>query len=104
MAVELSTPSQRTRLAAAYPGRFTWTDEGPYIDIDLLLIRYPNDAAHSEFLELVRGLVERLAVPGTPFSKLVRRVVCLQTDMNLSDRAEFSVEFVVPAGSMQSSE
>lgn len=97
-AVELSTPAQRSRLATSYPGRFAWPDAGPYIDIVLLLIRYPNDPAHAEFLDLVRGLVGRLAVPGTPFTRMVRRVACLRTDLNLPDRAEFAVEFVLPTG------
>lgn len=103
-AVELSTASQRSRLATAYPGRFAWPEKGPYIDIDLLLIRYPNDPGHAEFLHLVRSLVERLAVPNTPFSQLVRRVVCLQTEMKTTDRAEFTVEFVLPGQITRASE
>lgn len=95
-AVELSSPSQRSRLMAAYPGRFAWPEDGPYIDIGLLLIRYPNDSSKVEFLHLVRRLVERLAVPDTPFSKLVRRVVCFRTEMIAIDHAEFDVEFVIP--------
>ncbi len=100
-AVELSTPPQRARLATSYPGRFAWPEAGPVIDIDLLLIRYPDDRAHAEFLDLVRGLVERLAVPGSPFAALVRRVACLRTDMSVADHAEFAVEFVLPSGPMQ---
>ncbi len=95
-AVELSTPAQRWRLAAAYPGRFAWPEGGPYIDIALLLIRYPEDPGKLEFLHSVRGLVERLAVPDTPFTHLVRRVLCLRTEMTTPDHAVFTVEFVVP--------
>ncbi len=95
-AVELSSPPQRSRLAAAYPGRFAWPEGGPYIDIGLLLIRYPNDPGKAEFLHLVRRLVERLAVPDSAFSKLVRRVVCFRTEMVAIDHAEFEVEFVIP--------
>ena len=95
-AVELSSTSQRSRLEAAYPKRFAWPERGPYIDIALLLIRYPNDPAKVEFLKLVRGLVEKLAVPDTPFSHLVRRVLCLRTEMTTPESVEFAVEFVVP--------
>jgi hypothetical protein len=101
-AAELSTPSQRARLAASYPDRFVWPEVGPFIDIDLLLIRYPDDRAHAEFLDLVRGLVERLVVPGSPFANLVRGVACFRTDVNIADRAEFAVEFVLPAGPTES--
>lgn len=95
-AVELSTPAQRSRLAAAYPDRFAWPEHGPYIDIALLLIRYPSDPGKLEFLHWVRGLVEQLAVPDTPFSHLVRRVSCLRTEMTTPEYAEFTVDFVVP--------
>jgi hypothetical protein len=62
----------------------------------LLLLRYPDDAGHAEFLRLVRDLVERLAVPGSPFSQLVRRVACLRTDMSSAEAVAFEVEFVTP--------
>ena len=97
-AVELSTPAQRARLAKSYPDRFAWPETGPGIDICLLLVRYPDDPPHAEFLNLVRGIVERLAVPGSPFTALVRRLVCLHTDMASSDRAEFRVAFATPGG------
>ena len=102
-AVEISTPAQRSRLAAAYPGRFAWPEGGPYIDIALLLIRYPNEPGKVEFLHSVRGLVEQLAVPDTPFSQLVRRVLCLRTEVTTPECAEFVVEFVVPGSVTPSS-
>lgn len=95
-AVELSTPAQRVRLAAAYPNRFRWPEAGPFIDVVLFLIRYPSDPGHAEFLELIRKLASRLAGPDTPFSRLVRRVVCLGTDMNTSEGADLAVRFVAP--------
>ncbi|OWK37380.1 hypothetical protein FRUB_06500 [Fimbriiglobus ruber] len=97
-AVELSTPAQRARLDRSYPGRFAWPDTGPVIDICLLLIRYPDDRPHSEFLDLVRQIVEKLAVPGSPFTSIVRRVTCFHTNMDTVDRAEFRVAFTLPAG------
>ena len=97
-AVELSTPAQRARLDRSYPGRFAWPDTGPVIDICLLLIRYPDDRPHTEFLDLVRQIVEKLAVPGSPFTSIVRRVTCFHTNMDAVDRAEFRVAFTLPAG------
>lgn len=102
-AVELSTPSQRDRLRRAYPGQFAWPDVGPWVDVGLFLLRYPEDAGHAEFLRLVRDLVDRLTVPGSPFSQLVRRVVCFRTDMSSAEAVSYEVAFVTPAPPPESS-
>ena len=96
-AVELSTSFQRTRLDLSYPGRFSWPENGPWIDICLLLIRYPVDDANAEFLEMTGRLAEKLMVPGTPAARLIRRVSCLLTDFDQQDIVNFKPAFLYGA-------
>jgi hypothetical protein len=96
-AVELSTPAQRRRLDQSYPGRFAWPASGPWIDICLLLVRYPEDPRKREFITLTRQLVEKIVAPETPIGNIVRRVSCLGTEFNQPDKVQFEVKFVHPA-------
>lgn len=95
-AVELSTVPQRARLDRFYPGRFAWPESGPFIDITLLLARYPDDAKHAEFLGVIDRITCKVLVPGSPFGTVVRRVACLKSEMTDPGEASFGVAFVHP--------
>jgi hypothetical protein len=95
-AVELSTPAQRARLAQSYPGSFDWPVAGPWIDICLMLIRYPQSSRKKDFLDLVQSIVVRVLAPNTPISRIVRRVSCLLTEMESPGSIDFNVGFAFP--------
>jgi hypothetical protein len=97
-AVEFSTSPQRERLNRTYPGRFAWSDDGPVLDIYLILAGTPRSRDHSTFLGLVDDICGSLLTPGTPVAGMVRRIACLETDLSGSDAVPFSIAFHHPAG------
>lgn len=77
-AIELATPSQRERLQSAYPGRFKFAENGPFIDIYLLLVSPPEDDKAKEFLKAVDSLCKKLMhLNFTP--TVIRKIACLQS-------------------------
>ena len=81
--VELSTPSQRTRLQRAYPDRFAEISSGPGIDVYLILLRYPTDKVSQEFLTLTGQMSAFLMAKDCPVSNIVRRK-CHKTSLILT--------------------
>ena len=92
-AVELSTPSQRTRLQKAYPDRFAGLSTGPGIDIYLILLRYPKDMVSQQFLTLTGEMSAYLMAKDCPISNIVRRIVALQSPMSPTNLNQFTVAF-----------
>lgn len=82
-AIELATPSQRIRLQSIYPGRFKFVENGPSIDIYLLLVSPPGDDGAKDFLMAVGSLCQKLIqLKFTP--TVIRKIVCLQTEYKKS--------------------
>lgn len=92
-AVEVGTVTQRTRLDHFYRGRFAWDQAGPALDLYLLLLRYPGDQIHAEFFHMTEKIAGHLLEPGSPVSRLVRRIVALHTPVDRDDRVIFTVGF-----------
>jgi hypothetical protein len=92
--VEMTTAAQRARLARCYQQRFESLVGGPYADIYLILIRYPTDEEHQEFLRITGEIAKRILEENGAVAAQVRRIVCLATDMNQGDRLDFSVMFI----------
>ena len=91
--IELSTPSQRTRLQKAYPDRFAELSSGPGIDIYLILLRYPTDKVSQEFLSLTGEMSAFLMAKDCPISNIVRRIVAVQSPMSPTNLNHFTVAF-----------
>ncbi len=91
--IELSTPSQRTRLQKAYPDRFAEMSSGPGIDIYLILLRYPTDKVSQEFLTLTGEMSAFLMAKDCPVSNIVRRIVAVQSPMSPTNLNHFTVAF-----------
>jgi hypothetical protein len=95
-AVEFSTPFQRERLERAYPQRFKWPDRGPWLDLYLFMAGTPSSRHHPEFLRVVGAVCAKLLVPGTPVAGMVRRIVCLKTDLGGLKEVAFTIAFQHP--------
>lgn len=81
-AIELATPSQRERLQSAYPGKFKFDSQGPFIDIYLLLVSPPENDEAKEFLEAVSSICKKLMqLKFTP--TVIRKIACLQTGFKM---------------------
>ncbi|MBS0205537.1 MAG: hypothetical protein JSS49_21750 [Planctomycetes bacterium] len=92
-AIELSTPSQLTRLQKAFPGRFAESQLGPGVDICLILLRYPTDQISQEFLALTSSMSSFLMAQDCPVSNVVRRIVAVQNPMSSTSLSEFTIAF-----------
>jgi len=96
-AVEFSTPFQRERLQRAYPGRFEWQPGSAAVDLYLLVVGAPRSRHHSTFVGLVDDISRQLLLPGTAVAELVRRIVCIETDMAGSEAIPVRKVFHHPA-------
>lgn len=92
-AVELSTEPQRKRLDQFYSNRFAWSTEGPWIDIYLILLNYPQDKMSQDFLDLTDQISASLMAANNPVSGIIRRIVALKNPMSTTSLNSFTVAF-----------
>ncbi|MFN0197651.1 MAG: hypothetical protein ACKVT0_12980 [Planctomycetaceae bacterium] len=92
-AVELATEPQRARMKTFYPDKVSWGTAGPWIDIYLFLLNYPQDETSQCFLNLTRKISDRLLQDNSRTSKIVRRIVALHHPMSPENDNGFTVEF-----------
>lgn len=92
-AVEFATPNQRQRLQLAYPSRFRFLTNGPWVDVYILLVRPPDNKDDRDFLALVDELSRKLMrcdfVP-----TVIRRIVCLEAPFDGGEPLSFQVRFL----------
>ncbi len=91
--VAMSSESQRDRLARNYPGRFVWSGSGPFVDLYLLLIRYPDVSPHREFLSVTNSVAQKLLQPERAVAQVVRRIVCFDAKLDDQKPAELTLLF-----------
>jgi len=98
-AVEFSTISQRQRINETYPERFAWQPDGPALDVYLLLVEAPSCQFHPTFLGLVEEICGKILTPGSAVAGVLRRIVCLETDMSGTEAIPVAVKFCHGPGS-----
>lgn len=96
--VEMTSPSQMARIARFYGNHFTIPEDGPLVDVYLMLVTYPDDEKHAESLQLTDQLAGFLLTDGTPVARLVRRLVCLETSSVDKGTVAFTVRFAHQVG------
>jgi hypothetical protein len=96
-AVEMSTPAQRSRLDRAYPDRFRWFADGPWVDLCLLTVHSKCDERSEEFVRLTHQLCDATVIPATAIGDLVRSVDCFEVTFNIEGGATLVSRFHLPA-------
>jgi hypothetical protein len=96
-AVEMATPAQRIRLNRAYPRRFCWPFQAPWVDLCLLTVHSKHDERSEEFVRLTHHLCDATVTPATAIGGLVRSVDCFEVILDGDGGATLISRFHAPA-------
>jgi hypothetical protein len=78
LAAEFQSAGQRARLKKHYPSeKLNWEDEGPYVDIYLLVFEAPATDNRQHSFQATKQISERL-VENARFAQVVRRIAYLK--------------------------
>jgi hypothetical protein len=90
-AAELTSEAQRTRLADLYPDKgFRFGEKGPWVDVDLIAYKVPDDTSRKRSLELAKEIASKL-MADERVAKLIGRIAFLEARPD-GERLAFSCD------------